>query len=207
MSKLQDAPSFHRNKNPMLEVLRELLGAEHHQVLEIASGSGQHGPFFTKALPNVIWWPSDLDEAAFHSVNAWREKLAADAVMPPHIVDVTSSSWRRGVSYTDWPENFDFVLSMNMVHIAPYEALTGLIEGALKRLTENGKLVLYGPFKRNGSHTAPSNAAFDQSLRNRDPSWGIREIENVKKRAQKNGFSDLTIIEMPANNFVLVLNR
>jgi len=111
MSKLQDAPSFHRNKNPMLEVLRELFGAEHHQVLEIASGSGQHGPFFTKALPNVTWWPSDLNEAAFNSVNAWREKFDASAVMPPQIVDVTSSAWRQGDFYTGWPEKFDFVLS------------------------------------------------------------------------------------------------
>jgi len=207
MSQMQDAPAFHRNKEPMLELLRNLLPGVDKNILEIASGSGQHGPFFTDALPNLTWWPSDISDAALASIEAWRKHLKANTVMSPQFLDVTSSFWRNGEPLADWPEKFDCILSMNMIHIAPYTATIGLIEGAAKRLSENGKLVFYGPFKRDGKHTAPSNEAFDQSLKGRDSSWGIRELEDVVEFAKSHGLSHKKTIEMPANNLVVIFER
>ncbi len=204
MTEMQDAPSFHRNKEPMLDVLNNLLAGENKDVLEIASGSGQHGPFFTEVLPNLTWWPSDISATALASINAWREHLKTNAVKQPHLLDVTSSDWRDG---TDWPEKFDCILSMNMIHISPHTTTSGLIEGASKHLRAGGKLVLYGPFKQNGKHTAPSNEAFDQSLKDRDSSWGIRDLEGVVEIAKSKGLSHMKTIEMPANNLVVIFER
>ena len=125
MTKMLDAPAFHRNKQPMLEVMSNLMGDEPTQILEIASGSGQHGPFFTSYMSNLIWGPSDIDPDALISINEWRAHLDAIKVMEPQIVDVISSDWRGGEKFSEWPENFDCILSMNMIHIAPFAALTG----------------------------------------------------------------------------------
>ena len=207
MSLMQDAPSFHRNKGPMLEVLSSLLIGDDKNILEVASGSGQHGPYFTNALTNLTWWPTDINPAALASIRAWRTHLDAGSVKPPQQLDVTSQQWRMGNGSTDWPDRFDCILSMNMIHIAPYEATTGLIEGASQYLHETGKLVLYGPFKRHGKHTAPSNEAFDLSLQGRDPGWGIRNLEDVIEIAASNNLAHQQIIEMPANNLVVVFER
>lgn len=202
-----DAASFHRNKQPMLEVLRELLGDGSKQVLEIASGSGQHGPFFTSALPGLTWWPSDISDDAIASINAWTSHLNSKSVMAPQKLDVTCDKWRNGEAYDNWPLRFDAVLSMNMIHISPYAATTGLIEGAAKRLVEGGLLIFYGPFKRGGKHTAPSNEAFDQSLKARNGAWGIRDLEEVSSIAGANKLQLQQIVNMPANNFVIVFTR
>jgi len=207
MSEMQDAPAFHRNKDPMLEILRKLLAGNQKNILEIASGSGQHGPFFTNALPNLTWWPSDINDKALASVSAWRNHLDAGSVNPPQHLDVTSSDWRKGEPLASGPEKFDAILSMNMIHIAPHAATTGLIEGASKRLCKNGHLIFYGPFKRHGKHTAPSNESFDQSLKGRDPGWGIRDLEEVAEIAGHNSFSHEKTIEMPANNLVVIFRQ
>lgn len=204
MSDMQDAPAFHRNKQPMLEVLTPLLGQGTKQVLEIASGSGQHGPFFTSVLTNLVWWPSDISDDAVKSINAWKTHLDAAAVQEPQIVDVTADQWRNGQTLNGGPEKFDAILSMNMIHIAPYAATTGLIEGAAKRLNDNGLLIFYGPFKRDGKHTAPSNQVFNESLQSRNSGWGIRDLEDVTDTAANNGLKHCDTIEMPANNLVVV---
>lgn len=204
---MQDAPAFHRNKEPMLGVLRNLLAGNDKNILEIASGSGQHGPYFTNALPNLTWWPTDINPAALASIQAWTEHLAATSVKPPQQLDVTGQAWRNGGGFADWPVAFDGILSMNMIHIAPYEATTGLIEGAAKHLLKTGKLMLYGPFKRQNKHTSPSNEAFDQSLQSRDPSWGIRNLEDIIEIAEDNNLTHHQTIEMPANNLVVVFER
>ncbi len=207
MSEKQDAPPFHRNKQPMLEVLTPLFGQSTKQVLEIASGSGQHGPFFTSALPNLVWWPSDINDEAIKSINAWRQHLDASAVQAPQRVDVTTDQWRDGKTFADWPDRFDGILSMNMIHIAPYAATTGLIEGAAKRLNDNGLLIFYGPFKRCGKQTAASNQAFDESLKSRNQAWGIRDLEEVVDIAAKNGLTHQDTVDMPANNQVVVFGN
>ncbi|HFC05447.1 MAG TPA: DUF938 domain-containing protein [Rhizobiales bacterium] len=204
MTAKQDAPAFHRNKQPMLDVLVPLLAGEQKHVLEIASGSGQHGPFFTDAMDNLVWWPSDINAEAINSINAWRRELDADAVQNPQLVDVTADQWRTGESFTGWPEKFDAIVSMNMIHIAPGAATPGLIEGAAKRLNSNGKLIFYGPFKRNGKQTADSNEKFDQWLKSRDADWGVRDLEDVTETAKSNGLTHYKTIEMPANNLVVV---
>lgn len=207
MPQKQNAPAFHRNKLPMLDVLTPLLNGSKKHVLEIASGSGQHGPFFTQAMPNLVWWPSDISQDALESINAWKKHLDARAVQKPQKVDVTSQEWRSGTQYTEWPEKFDGILSMNMIHVAPYAATTGIIEGAANRLNGNGFLIFYGPFKRNGKQTAPSNQAFDESLRSRNADWAIRDLEDVIEIAAANGLNHHSTIEMPANNLVVAFNR
>ncbi len=207
MSDMQDAPSFHRNKQPMLSVLTPLLDGDEKHVLEIASGSGQHGPFFTDTLANLRWWPSDISTQALNSINAWRTHLNANAVNAPQIVDVTGADWRDDNQLDQGPEKFDCILSMNMIHIAPFAATTGLIEGASKRLNSSGFLVFYGPFKRHGEHTAPSNQAFDESLQSRNADWGIRDLEEIIDLADKNHLAHSNTIEMPANNLVVIFKR
>ena len=206
MPEKQDAPSFHRNGQPMLEVLTPLLAGTEKQVLEIASGSGQHGPFFTRSLPNLTWWPSDISPDALASINGWRKHLDAKAVQAPQLVDVTSADWISGKAFGHWPEKFDAILSMNMIHISPYASTYGLIEGAANRLSENGVLIFYGPFRQNGEHTAPSNHAFDQSLKSRNREWGIRDLQEVAEIAADNGLKHQQTTQMPANNLLVVFS-
>ena len=207
MSAKQDSPAFHRNKDPMLEVLTYLLEGEQKQLLEIASGSGQHGPYFTNALDNLTWWPSDISDEAIKSINAWRQKLGADAVQTPQLVDVTSSEWRNGTGFADWPQKFDAILSMNMIHIAPYAATSGLIAGAAKRLSAKGMLIFYGPFKRDGKQTSQSNEKFEQWLKSGNADWGVRDLEDITEIAAANGLEHHKTIEMPANNLVVVFRK
>lgn len=204
---MRDAPAFHRNKQPMLEFLIGLFGNKSLNVLEIASGSGQHGPFFTEHLENLNWWPSDIDPEAIESVNYWREKLSATRVGKPQFVDVTAEPWRYGSHFPHWPTRFDAILSMNMIHIAPIEAMTGLLEGAGKRLGSGAMLIFYGPFKIDGKHIAPSNVDFDDYLRGQNVQWGVRDLEELAGHAQANGFIHTSTTHMPANNMVVLFTK
>ncbi len=196
-----------RNAGPILEVLGPLFGTAPFQVLEIGSGSGQHGVHMAKACPNLTWWPSDPDPRHIESIDAWCEYAALNGVKPARRLDVTQERWRYGDAINGLPEKFDAVLSMNMIHIAPWQASEGLIEGAARRIVAGGFLYFYGPFKRGGEHTAPSNHAFDDSLRARNPLWGIRDMEEVEKLAAGTGLMLERVTEMPANNFSLVLRK
>ncbi|WP_233866783.1 DUF938 domain-containing protein [Paraburkholderia adhaesiva] len=195
------APATDRNAAPILDVLRGALPAR-GTVLEIASGTGQHAAHFAAALPDLEWQPSDTDPRARASITAWREHVGT-ANLPnlrlPLDLDVCSEPWPI--------DAVDAIVCINMIHIAPWEAAIALVKGAGKRLPADGVLVLYGPYRRGGAHTAPSNETFDTQLRERDPHWGVRDMEAVEALAQAEGFVCERVVTMPANNFSLVFRK
>lgn len=194
------APATERNREAILEILRRLFSpTETTAVLEIASGTGQHATFFAKALPSVLWHPSDPDELSRESIAAWTQATQAENVAFPLEIDVCDEPWPIS-------KPVDAVVCINMIHIAPWEAALALFRGARRVLKERGLLYLYGPYKVGGLHTAPSNERFDQDLRTRDPLWGVRDLEAVVFEAAKVGFSLKETIAMPANNFSLVFS-
>ncbi len=197
MSRLS-SPSAQRNRGPILEVLRRVLPPA-GRVLEIASGSGEHAVYFARTLQHLIWLPSDPDPAARASIRAWIAQEEAANVLAPVPLDMTNARWPYML------DKVDAVVCINMIHIAPWEACLGLLYGCEQLLPPGGPLVLYGPFMRGGRHTAPSNAAFDASLRRQDPRWGVRDLDDVVREAALRGFHLVEVVEMPANNLTLVL--
>ncbi len=194
------SPSAARNRELILTVLQRVLPQE-GRVLEIASGTGEHAVHFAHAMPGLTWRTSDPDAASRTSIAAWIEAEALANVLAPLAIDTRTSDW--GVE----GERFDAVVSLNMIHIAPWEAALGLVAGASRLLKPKGLLFFYGPFKRDGEHTAPSNEAFDASLKSRDPSWGVRDVADVAREAQRKGFALMEIEEMPANNLCVIFTR
>jgi SAM-dependent methyltransferase len=194
----QRSPSAERNREPILAVLRDVLPAT-GRVLEIASGTGQHAQCFAAALPGLDWQPSDADPQARASIAAWRAHDGVPNVRAPLALDVHQPDW--GV------DSLDAVICINMIHISPWSATQALFAGASRRLVDGGVLYLYGPYKRGGAHTAPSNDAFDQQLRSRDPAWGVREMEAVVALGASFGLVCDEAIAMPANNFSLVFRK
>jgi SAM-dependent methyltransferase len=170
-------------------------------VLEVASGSGEHTVHFAqKAAPGLVFQPSDADPQARASIDAWIGATGLANVRPALALDATQQTWPISAA--------DVVLCFNMIHIAPWEAAVGLVRGAARVLAPNGFLFLYGPFKREGRHTAPSNEAFDRDfLRARNPAWGVRDLEAVSALAAGQGFDPPAIEEMPANNLSLLFRR
>jgi hypothetical protein len=169
-------------------------------VLEIASGTGEHAVAFASALPALVLQPSDVDPDALASTEAWRRHSALPNVRPALALDVHALPWSL-------PEAPDAVLCSNMIHIAPWSACLALLDGAAAALAPGAPLVLYGPFCEGGIHTAPSNAAFDASLRERDPRWGVRDQLEVAAEAAARGLDLEEVVSMPANNRILVLRR
>jgi hypothetical protein len=190
------APAAERNREPILSVLRDTFPSR-GVVLEIASGTGQHVAHFARALPALDWQPSELDPRAHVSIEAWTVGLRN--VRPAVTLDVTSPSWSLPV--------YDAIFNANMIHIAPWEACVGILRGAGEHLRAGGILALYGPFRIGGQHTAPSNASFDASLRQRDPRWGVRDLEAVASLAEDHQLSLCEQVEMPANNRMLIFHR
>jgi SAM-dependent methyltransferase len=190
-----DSPAARRNRGPILETLRPRLDPE-AEVLEIASGSGQHAAFFGAALSRTSWQPSDRDSTHFDSIRAWARESGAANVRDPIELDVTRADWGVGA--------FDAIFNANMIHISPWETCQGLLRGAARHLREGGRVFLYGPFRVGGEHTAPSNAAFDADLRRRDARWGVRDREAVDEAAASCGLERTEALEMPANNQLLV---
>ncbi len=193
----QTSPSVERNRDPILAVLRRLLPGP-ATVLEIASGSGGHALHFATALPQVIFQPTDPAQDARASIDAWADQAGLPNLRPALALDAAAA----------WPDlTADLVLCINMIHIAPWAAAQGLMRGAARVLKQGGVLMLYGPYLRGGAHTAPSNAAFDASLRARNPDWGVRALEDVAAEAAASGFGTPDIVDMPANNLSLVFRR
>jgi hypothetical protein len=192
------APAAARNREPILAVLRRVL-PDAGLVLEIASGSGEHAVYFGRALPHLEFQPSDPDPESRASIDAWREHSGLANVRPAVALDATADSWP-----VDDPAA---VLCCNMIHIAPWDAALGLLRGAAARLAPGQPLVLYGPYRRGGAHTSASNEQFDESLRTRDPSWGVRDLDEVEREARERGLELDEIVEMPANNLTLVFRR
>jgi len=194
----ETAPSAERNRQPIAEVLARVL-PKSGRVLEIGSGTGQHVAHFAKALPGLDFQPSEMDEARHASIAAWVRHEGLGNVRPPLAFDVTSLPWPV-------PEA-DAIICINVIHISPWGATLALMKGAGAILSPGGVLVTYGPYKRHGQHTAPSNEAFDASLRGRDSRWGVRDMEEVAAVAKAEGLQMEETIAMPANNFVLVFRR
>jgi hypothetical protein len=192
------APAAQRNRQPILDVLSRVLPArvlqERGLVLEIASGSGEHVRYFAGHLPSVQWQPSDPDPANRRSIDA--HAASCPNVRPSLDVDVTAEVWPVTAA--------DALVCINMVHIAPWAACEGLFAGAGRLLAPAGVLFLYGPYKRDGRHTAPSNEAFDASLRQRNSAWGVRNLEDVAALGARTGFTLSEAVDMPANNLSLV---
>jgi SAM-dependent methyltransferase len=192
------APATERNRQAILALLRRVLPAR-GTVLEIASGTGEHAAWFAPRLPALVWQPSDPDPVARASIDAWGTSLPAPNLQVAIDLDAEAADWGIG--------RVDAVVCINMIHIAPWTACQGLIHGAARLLPPGGVLYLYGPFKRDGRHTAPSNQAFDRSLRRQDPDWGVRDLADVVTEAEANGLRLDQTIAMPANNLSVVLRR
>jgi SAM-dependent methyltransferase len=192
------SPSAARNSGPIREVLEKVL-PKSGIALEIGSGTGEHVVCFAKALPGLLWQPSDPDPASRASIEAWLAAEGLANIRTPVAIDTREASW--GVE-DDVP--FAAVISLNMIHISPWESALGLLAGAGRLLRPEGILYLYGPFMRGGVHTAPSNAAFDADLKRRDPRWGVRDIDDLVREAASHGLELHEVIEMPANNLSLV---
>jgi SAM-dependent methyltransferase len=194
----RSAPAAVRNREPIAKVLAEWL-PEHGLVLEIASGTGEHAAFFAYRFPQLQWQPSDIHPDALASIAAWRDETALPNLRAPLVIDASRPDWPIGSA--------DAVLSINMVHISPWSSALGLIDGAARVLARDGPLILYGPWLKDDIETAPSNLAFDQDLRNRDPEWGLRRVEDFAAAAAERGFVLEEGRVMPANNLMLLLRR
>lgn len=190
------APATLRNRDAIAGALTQILPAT-GLILEIASGSGEHCAHFAGAMPRLDWQPSDPDPTALASIAAWTAGLAN--VRPPLMIDAAARDWPVAAA--------DAVLCINMVHISPWEASLGLLAGCARILDKDSALILYGPYRRHGVPTAPSNEAFDESLRTRDPAWGLRHVEDMSSAAKARGFALDRLVEMPANNLLLVYRK
>lgn len=189
-------PAAERNREPILAVLRESLPSE-GLVLEIASGPGQHAAWFAPRLPDLRWQPTDPKPEHLDSIAAWRDEVATANLLAPLPLDVLGA----------WPiDRADAVVNINMIHVAPWEATHALFAGAARLLAAGAPMVMYGPYLR-GPATAESNLRFSESLRERDPSWGVRELEEVLAAAAAAGLELERIVEMPANNLSVVYRR
>ncbi len=195
------SPSAARNAEPILTVLMGLFPA-YGTVLEIGCGTGEHAVCFGAAMPTLTWLPTDPDPASRASTASWIGFRGLNNVLTPIDVDASSPVW--GVEKL---APFDAIISINMIHIAPWAATVGLFSGAGRLLRGGGLLCLYGPFMHNGAYNAPSNATFDQSLKARNPAWGLREIADLERAALASGLGLGETFQMPANNMLLVFRR
>jgi len=207
-----NSASCARNCDPILAVLRRVLPPS-GLVLEIGAGTGQHAAYFASSFPALTWQPSDPDADMRASIAAWAKQAGSPNLMPPLDFDVTREPWPVAEAAA--------VISINMIHIAPWRCCLALMAGAGGILPATGAdggtpdrdrqrggvLYLYGPFKRDGRHTAPSNAQFDVYLRAQDPAWGVRDLDDVRHAAADRGFALVETVEMPANNLSVVFER
>jgi hypothetical protein len=198
MASPRDHPSGERNKQPILDVLVRVLPPD-GTVLEIASGTGQHVVHFARALPKLVWQPTETDAECREAIRARLRATQLANVREPLALDVCDDSWPLVAA--------DAIVCINMIHVAPWSATVGLVKHAGQLLVAGKPLILYGPYKRGGRHTAPSNEVFDASLRARDPTWGIRDLDDMTTLAKRHGFGQPDAIAMPANNLTVVFRR
>ena len=197
-----DYPATGRNQEVILDVLKEAL-PKSGAVLEVASGSGQHITYFAQQIPQLKWQPSDIEAAARASIDAWRNEMGVtEAVHTPIDLDASVDIWSLGHI-----KDLNAIMSINMIHISAWEACLGLLKNASRLLPAGGVLYLYGPFKVGGLHIAPSNAEFDLSLQSQNPSWGVRNLDDVAEEALKQNFQLMKTIRMPANNFSVIFHK
>ena len=194
----RSAPHVSRNTGPILEILRRIL-PERGLVLEVASGSGEQSVAFARAFPKLLWQPSDPDPAALVSIQAWRDSEALFNLLPPVELDARAGGWPI--------TSAEAIICINMIHISPWSATEGLMHGAGRLLEAGAPLYLYGPYRQAGVKTAASNEAFDQSLRSRNPEWGLRKLEDVAVEAERHGLVLERSMCMPANNLSAIFRR
>jgi hypothetical protein len=201
-----NTPAFHRNYSYIIEVLKSELRFARGNILEIASGSGQHAVMFANTFPRIIFWPSDLNPDHIRSIEAWRSDVTASNLESAFMLDVLEEDW--GIGQSDRPPDvLDAIININMVHITPIETAKNLFKMSSKHLGNTGQLFLYGPFMKGGKHTAPSNAEFHERLQASDPTWGLRDIEEVSAFANSNQLILNQLVPMPANNFILIFKH
>lgn len=206
----QFAPATQRNREPILTVLQQVLPAQ-GIVLEIASGTGEHAVCFAPQLFPRYWLPSDAEPEALESIRDWQRHSPAQRLLSPLLLDVSKPNWssiaEAAVELAVEGGSISALVNINMIHISPWSATLGLMAGAAALLPRGGVLYLYGPYRQRGVPTAPSNEAFDASLRSRNPAWGLRHLEAVVAAAAHHGFSLGRVIAMPANNLSVVLEQ
>jgi SAM-dependent methyltransferase len=202
-----DAAAFHRNHQPIWSVLEPFLRGKSGDVLEAGSGTGQHVIDFARRTPQLVWWPSDFNDQHLKSIDAWRRHTRLPNVREAMRIDLSDPDWCPRMHDGSGPGKLLAVFCANVIHIAPWRVAEGLIAGASKYLRPDGRLFLYGPFKRDGKHTALSNAVFDSSLRDGNPDWGVRDVGEVERLAGLGGLALVDVAEMPANNLILVFAR
>jgi SAM-dependent methyltransferase len=200
-----DAAAFHRNHGAIAPVLDAFLQGRTGDVLEVGSGTGQHAVAFAGRWPAVTWWPTDLNDNHLRSIAAWRTHARLDNVKPPVRLDASQNDWR--LAALGLPSSFIAIFCANVIHISPWAVAEGLFAGAARHLAADGRLFLYGPFKRDGQHNAPSNAAFDDSLRRQNPEWGVRDITELRALAAASKLRLAQISEMPSNNAILTFKQ
>jgi SAM-dependent methyltransferase len=198
VSERRHAPAAARNAAPIEAALREVLPPR-GLVLELASGSGQHAIHLAGAFPALAWQPSDVDPDALASIRGWAESAGLANLRPPIVLDAGSERWPV--------EAADVVLCINMIHISPWSATLGLLRGAARVLPAGGLLATYGPYRWHGVHIAPSNEAFDASLRARDRAWGVRDVDDLLPAAAAVGLAHERTFALPANNHLLAFRR
>ena len=195
------SPSTARNRDYIRDIFLKSMPLD-GVIVEVGSGSGEHCIHLAASAPKLQFHPGDPDEAARASIAAWVAESELENISPPHDSDVAQSGW-----WTNF-QPCDGILSINMIHIAPFAAAEGLFKGAAELLKDDGRLFLYGPFKRNGAHTAPSNETFDQWLKERDLRWGVRDLDHdIAPLTKQAGLKICDIVEMPANNLSVVFDR
>jgi SAM-dependent methyltransferase len=202
-----DAPAFHRNHQAIRAVLQPFLAGKSGDVVEAGSGTGQHVVDFARHFPEITWWPSDLNEQHLRSIDAWRAYAGLQNIRPPLRIDLSDPAWCSEMRDGRGPSKLLAVFCANVIHIAPWPVAEGLFAGAGRVLRADGRLFLYGPFKRDGKHTAISNAVFDTSLRQGNPEWGVRDVGDLRRLAADAGLGLVEITEMPANNLILAFER
>jgi SAM-dependent methyltransferase len=202
-----DAAAFHRNHEAIATVLQPYLAGKSGDVVEAGSGTGQHVVDFARRFPDITWWPSDLNAQHLKSIEAWRRHAGLANIRAPLRIDLSDPDWCPEMHDGSGPGKLLAVFCANVIHIAPWRVAEGLVAGAGRYLRSDGRLLLYGPFKRGGKHTAVSNAVFDSSLREKDPEWGVRDVEAVEQLAAAAGLGLVEVFEMPANNLVLAFER
>jgi SAM-dependent methyltransferase len=202
-----DAPAFHRNHAPIWAVLQTFLAGKSGDVLEAGSGTGQHVVHFAQNSPDITWWPSDFSDVHLRSTAAWRAQAGLPNLRPPQKIDLANPAWSPVGADGSAPKKLLALFCANVIHIAPWRVAEGLVAGAARHLRDDGRLYLYGPFKREGRHTAISNAVFDTSLRAQNAEWGVRDIGDVAALAEGVGLELAETFEMPANNLILMFER
>lgn len=183
--------------------LLKIVPAAARDLLEVSSGTGQHGAHCASAMPHLRWWPTEFDPDRLASISAYVADTPSGNLMPPQPLDVMDGSWEA----TTQPQRADVIVNINMIHITPWQACVGLLRGAGRKLSAGGLLIFYGPFRQRDVETAESNEAFEIWLKNQNPAYGLRFVEDVAEEASRHKLSLSEILPVPANNLIVVFSR